>query len=948
MKAESEPTPIPRTWQFLVTLLLWGSRREVVLGDLEEALLERLERGEATNEARRHYRSEAMSSVWALYRSGTVFRSELPDSRATFAPTPQTIWNTRRTRQGDHTMQTLWNEVRFAAKALLRRPGFSLTVLSAVALGIGASTLVFSVVEAALLRSLPVKDPDSLVMVWNRQAAEGGGSNLLSPADYDELRRRTNTLETVGAFGEIVVAPVVGTETPAFAKMVTVSSSFFEMLGLRAQRGRLFEVADGTPRPPETPAPPSQPMVISDAFWQRELGGDPDVVGTTLQVFSGNFQIVGVLPPGFRLVLPAAADVGEDLGTSIDLWTVWAFDMSQASRSSRWFRVVGRRADEYTLADVRGELQTVATEMRTEFDELEESGFDLGAQGFVEESAAHIRPLLAVLSGAVLCVLLVACVNASSLLLARTSERGRELSVRAAMGADRWRLARLSIAESVVLALAGGVLGTGLAALGMKALAVVRPAGLPQASELSLNLDVLGFALGVVLVSALIAGLLPALRAMRHGQQDQLTSRSSTPGRGQRRLRDALVVVQITLTVTLLLATGLLLRSLAELQRVPLGFEPANVLTVDISTVGEGYDRSEPDFLVAVAPWLERRRVAERALSEKLLQMPGVEGAGAVFPVPLNGTYSRTCDYSLTPEGRPEVSGVAYFRNIWPGYFDSMGIPLLAGRDLRYSDDVSGVHEWADEDTVRTDRPTVVIDSRLAAALWPGESAIGKTLRHRNSGDTFHDAEVVGVVPFVAQGGVMDHRPTIYIPRSYYRSQELTLTVRVHDDTPAMREAIIAAVRSEFPQSPAQIKPLDEYVAKATETNRFVLGLLGAFAGVALLLAGIGIYGALALTVRQRTTEIGVHLAMGASPSTVFRGVVSQSMTLAAAGIAVGVTLAIGGSGLLASYLYEVSGSDPVALAATVAIQCLVTLLACWIPARRAAGVEPMAALRAE
>ncbi len=435
---------------------------------------------------------------------------------------------------------------------------------------------------------------------------------------------------------------------------------------------------------------------------------------------------------------------------------------------------------------------------------------------------------------------------------------------------------------------------------------------------------------------------------MRYSRQDQLNSRSSTATRAQRRVRDVLVTVQITLTVTLLLATGLLIRSLAELQSVPLGFDPSNVLTVDISTVAEGFDRSEPDFFVAVAPWLERRRALEQALSRKLLEMPEVEGAGAVFPVPLNGVYSRTCDYSLEPEGRPEVAGVAYFRNIWPGYFNSMGIPLLAGRDLEYLDDASGIHEWADEKTERTDLPTVVIDSRLAEQLWPGKSAIGQTLQHHNSGNTYHDAEVVGVVPFVAQGSLIDQRPTIYIPRSYYRSQELTLTVRVREDTPAVRAAVMATVWSEFPQSPALIRPLNEYVEKATATNRFVLALLGAFACAALLLAAIGIYGALALSVRQRTTEIGIHLAMGASPSRVFSGVVRQSMALSAIGIGAGLAIALGTSGLLANYLYEVSGADPWAIGGTVLVQSIVTLLACWIPARRASQVEPMTALRAD
>ncbi len=937
----------PKLLSGLVGVLVDGVRREVLLGDLEETFHYRLEQGLSLRVARMHYGREALASLWTLYISGTVFQPDPSVASISVASTPHPRSTPRPTAEGATIMRS-WDDLRFSTNALLKRPSLSLVVVLAMALGIGASTLVFSVVEAALLRSLPVNDPASLMMVWNRQSSDVGSSNLLSAPSYADLKERANTLETVAAFGEIVVAPIVGTDQPTFARLVPVTDNFFEMLGVQPRAGRLFVPADGTP--PADGAPPRavSPLVISHDYWQREFSGSEDVIGRSLKVFSSDYQIVGVLPQDFRLVFPAAADVGEDLGTSIDLWSTWAFDLRGASRNSRSFRVVARKHTDFSLADVRGELNNIAADLRSENPELEESGFALGAKSFVAESGSHIRPLLWMLGGAVFCVLLVACVNSSGLLLARTTERSRELSVRAALGADRWRLALLSLSEALLLALAGGALGMALAWLGMKALAIAGPAGLPQADQLSLNVGVLGFAIALVLVCAAIAGLLPAARAMRHARRDSLNTRSSTATRRQRRLRDVMVGVQIALTVTLVLATGLLLRSLAELQRVPLGFEPENVLAVDISTVAGGFDRQAEDINAAFGRWIEKRRGIEQALSQSLNDLPGVEAAGAVFPVPLNGVYSRTCDYSLANEGRPEVSGVAYFRNVWPGYFESMQIPLLAGRDLRYDDDASGQHEWANDDEVRTDRPTVVIDSRLASELWPDEDAVGKTLRYDIYGTVFHDAEVVGVVPFVAQGSLVDQRQTIYIPRSYYRSQELTLTVRVKQDSPAMRASLVDAIHAEFPESPALIRPLNDYVDSATATNRFVLSLLGGFASIALLLAGIGIYGALALTVRQRGKEIGIHLAMGAAPRRVFTGMVRRSLTLSAIGMAAGVLLALSATSLISTYLYQVSSMDPIAVGGTVMVQCVVTLLACWIPARRASRVEPIKALRAD
>ncbi len=842
-------------------------------------------------------------------------------------------------------MAAAWNDFRFSGAALARRPGLALIVTVTLALGIGIGTTVFSVVEATLLRTLPVRDPESLVMIWNRQAQEAERSNLLSAADYADIRERSRTLESVGAFGEIIVAPVVGTERPSFGRQVPVTTNFFDVLGVTPRLGRLFEEGDGVPPPPDATQPTPSTLVISHDYWQREFGGDPRIVGRTLRTFLTEYRIIGVLPPSFKLVMPAAAEVDEDLGTAIDLWVPWRFDLTQVARDGRWSRVLGRVADGVALADVRGELDAIAAGLRAEHEVHEQSRFALGAESYVEESAAHLRPLLWLLGGAVFCVLLVACINASGLMLTRTSERETELSVRAALGAERWHLARLTFTEAALLAGAGGLLGVLVARLGMDLVGWLRPAGLPQAEQLSLNPKVLGFALLVVPVCAVLAGLVPALRAMAHGAREGLSVRASTASRGQRRLREGLVAAQIALTVILLVASGLLLRSFAELQQVPLGFDPERVLTVDISTVAGGFDRAAEDREAAAREWVTRRRAIEYDLSRALGDVPGVEAAGAVFPVPLNGVYSRTCTYWLSGDPGGDVERVAYFRNVWPGYFDSLSIPLLGGRDFVYADDPPGLLAWQDQPEDRTDRPTVVVDQRLAERLWPGESPVGRRLRYRTRSDIFHDAEVIGVVPFVPQSGLDDTRPTIYIPRSYYRSQELTLTVRVANDSPPARQALVDAVHAHFPESPALIRPLRDYVDKANASNRFVLTLVGAFAATALLLAAVGLYATLALAVRQRATEIGIHMAMGAAPRRIFAEVMKRSLLLSGLGVAAGLVPALFASRVIESYLYGVSGADPAALSGTVAVMAAVAVLACWVPALRAARMDPMKAL---
>jgi len=916
------PTPVRPPLRRIVSLLLRGSRGDVILGDLEEGYHRRLTGGASRAAAARWFITHSVRSVIAAARQ--------PAREAALPPPRLRI---RMARAG--------GDLRYALRSLWRRPGFTLPVVLTLALGIGVSATVFSVVEAVLIRQPAFRTPEQLVMVWNRQLQNTDSANLISGADFADLRTYTTTLSSVAALDEVIVAPVVGTDEPSFARHARVSANLFDVLGVQPILGRSFTDADQAPLPPGTASGPPRPLLLSHAYWVRMFGADSHVVGRRLRTFTTEGVIVGVLPRDFSLILPAAARVGDDLGAAMDIWETYPTDYTQWSRESRPLRVLARLSAGATIDDARAELDVIAARLRAEHVVHQRAVFALDAQPLLSGQSQHLRPLLLLLSAAVLCVLMVACVNASGVLLTRTVGRRDELAIRTALGAGRLSLARLVMLESLLLAVAGGALGLAVAAVGMELLAWLNPAGLPQAETLRLNRPVLSFGLLAAPGCAAVAGLVPALRALREGIT--LDTRGATTSRSRLRITEALVGVQIAATVLLLVGTALMVRSFWRLQQVPVGFDPAAVLTADISPVGPLLTSTDP---TSVAEWFARRRSQERILGESLKRLPGVEAAGAVFPVPLNGVYVRTCAYSLEAEG-VDREGVAYFRNVWPGYFESVRIPILSGRDFTFDDDQPGLVGWPPrDDTPRTDTPRVVIDERLATRLWPGERAVGRRLTFRIRPTVPHHAEVIGVVPFVPQGTIEDSMETIYIPRSYYRSQELTLTMRLGSDQASARRRVIDAVRRVFPESPVEFRPLDDYVHHAMAPTRFVLTLLGVFAGTALILASIGLYGSMAFMVRARTREIGVRIAMGAEPRSIGARVLGRAVGVGVAGVVVGLIAAGVLSRLLASSLYAIGPLDPAAFAVAALVQVAVGCLAGWIPARRAAAVDPTTALR--
>ncbi len=919
------PQPLAK----LLSLLLRGERGEVVLGDLEEAFHKDLEAGVSRTRAAHRFLRHGAASIFTLSRE----TNQALDGSAK-----------RADRKGDGTLTQTGGDLGFAIKSLWRRPGFSVPVVLTLALGMGVSATVFSVVEAVLIRQPAFEKPEELVMIWSRQLEDQTSTNPLSGADYHDLLTRSSTLEDIAGLGEVIVAPVIGTEQPSFARFAQTSANIFDVLGVEPVLGRNLERADQTPLAPNATERPPTPIMLSHQYWVREFGADPNILGHIIRTFTFDNIVVGVLPPDFTLVLPEAAQVGDDLGAAIDLWSTYRTDYSEWDRDSRGLVLIARMAEGRTLGAVRGELDNLAAELRREIPDHEKNGFSLGAESLVQQSSSHLRPLLMLLSAAVLCVLLVACVNASGLLLARMVGRSDELAIRTALGAGRLTLARLVFIESLVLAGIGGLLGLAVAASGMELLKWLSPAGLPQAEGLHLNRPVLVFSLFIVPFTAIVAGLVPTLRAGL--RRMSLQTRGASTSASHRRLGEAMVATQIALTVLLLVGTGLMLRSFSELREVPLGFDPSSVLTVDMSTVGEPPDRSNDN---GVEAWVERRWHQERALSEAIKTLPGVRSSGAIFPVPLNGVYARTCTYSLADDEDPSPDGIVYFRNVWPGYFDSVGIPLLGGRDFTYDDDDKTLLAWtldAEDAPERTDTPRVIVDARLATRLWPGENPVGRRLTFATFPTIPHDAEVIGVVPFVPQGGIEDAMETIYIPRSYYRSQELTLTVKLDADSQRARQQLTQTIRGIFPDSPVAFVPLTDYVGKALAPTRFVLTLLGAFAVSALFLASIGLYATMALMVRTRTNEFGIHLAMGAPPTALGRRVVVRSVALASIGVVFGLGAAVALSRFLESYLVEISATDPVSLAMAASLQLAIAALAAWIPARRAAAVDPVTALR--
>ena len=818
-------------------------------------------------------------------------------------------------------IDSLRQDVRGALRGVWKNPGFAVAALVTLALGIGATSAIFSVVKAVLLTPLPYEAPDQRVMLWSRWVSFD--KTWVSSQEVWDYRERASTLSDV-AFWINTSQNLTDAGEPVRLTVGLVSGNTFDVLGARPVAGRAFR--DGDDRAGGPPI-----AVIGHGLWQARFAGDPSVVGRRVMLNDVPVEVVGVMPEGFRLPTDFTADAAEPTA----LWRPLPIGPQNLNRTNHAFYAAAVLAPGQTPASATAELQAITQQL------TEQGAYDLQMQftafavGFDEEIRGALRPAMWLLIGAVGFLLLIACVNVANLLLVRGDARMREMAVRTAIGASPRRLMRQLVTESAVLALAGALLGLGLAALTLRVLAQVDPTSLPSLAPVRLDLTVVAFTLGLAVVTTLVFGLVPALRARRIDLADSLRegSQHATASRRRHRLRGALVAVEVALAVMLVIGAGLMVRTLAALGDVDLGFNPDRTLTMRVQIPGARYDTHD-----RVVNFFDELQARVRSL-------PGVQAAGVVRALPLATTIG---DNDVDIEGFVESPGreaKGYWQVTSAGALEALGARLVRGR-------------WFTDADAAATMPVAVVNETMARAYWGGEeAAIGGRLR-LGSYPGRPWAAIVGVVADERHNGVTDIvKEKLFVPHVQWpvltnggdSMRNLFLVVRTTDDPMSVAGAVRGEIRQMDASLPvADVRSMDEVVSIALATPRLTGSLLGAFAAIALALAAVGIYGVLAYLVSQRTHEIGLRLALGADRSQVLRMVLGQGLSLAAIGVVTGLAGAFALTRLMRGVLYGVRPGDPATFVTVAAVLLLVALVASLLPARRATKVSPAVALRAE
>jgi putative ABC transport system permease protein len=806
-------------------------------------------------------------------------------------------------------MDTLRQDLLYAVRRLRQAPGFSLVAIATLALGIGANSAIFSVVNAVLLKPLPFEEPGRLVRL--SQTWEGRTTGIYSPQNFLDVVASARDFESLAAIDGGGVT-LTGRGAPARLEGAEVSTRFFDVLRVRPVLGRGF--ADGENEPGR-----NKVAILGHRLWRERFGGDPTAVGQTIQLNREPYQVVGVAPAGFSY--PEGAE----------LWTPMAYDavFRTKSRGAWYLGVIGRLKPGVSVAHAREEVSAIAARLAREYPDADE-GVGGTVSSLHEAMVGDARPALLVLLGAVGLVLLIACVNVANLLLARVAARETELAVRTALGAGRGRLLRQLLTESVLLALLGGAAGVLLAGFFLDALLGLQPQGVPRLGEVRVDRAVLGFAAGLSIATGLLFGAFPALQMTRRAPAQGLRegSRGILTGRGQR-LRGGLVVGQMALAMMLLAGAGLLMRSFSQLRRVDPGFRPESALTFRISLPDSAY-KEEPK----VAAFFEE-------LLARLAAVPGVRSVGAVQGLPLSGSRFQL---SFEVKGRPPLPPAKQpsmeVRVASPDYFRAIGIPLVRGRGFQRGDTASS-------------RQVVVISEAAVRRFFPGEDPLGQWITigwGRGEGQPKAGGEVVGIVGDVKERGLAEENPPeIYLPHAQLPIQSMDVMLRATVTPRSLAPAVTGVVRSLDPELPiARLATLDEIVARSISEPRFYMVLLGTFAGTALFLAALGIFGVMSYAVVQRSREIGIRVALGADPKQVLGMVLGHASLLAVGGVGLGLTGALSLSRAMGSLLFELSPTDPTTLAGVAVLLLAVALLASYLPARRATRVDPLIALRSE
>jgi putative ABC transport system permease protein len=811
--------------------------------------------------------------------------------------------------KGGGMLESILRDARYGARSLVKNKGFTAVAVLTLALGIGANTAIFSVIDAVLLRPLPYPEAGRLVKVY---AADPAGDDFsISPADFLEGYSRAQAFEHLAAYREMSFNMASG-ERPERLSGAVVSPEFFSVMGVAPRHGRHITPAQDAPGGPRV-------VVLGHALWQKRFGGDPGVLGKSIDLDGEPRTVVGVMPEGFQF--PEGAELWASSRYAVPEHPLRPTQDPTTRRDSQYFEVVGRLRPGAGLEQASAEAKAVAGRLKQQYGEAVEA-VSASVYSLHEDVVGGTRPALMMLVGAVAILLLIACANVANILLARGATRQKEIALRLALGAGRVRLVRQFLTESLLLALAGGGLGVLLALWALAPLKALVPGGMSGGTPLALDARVLAFTALISLGSALVFGLFPALNLADQDLNGVLKEggRGAASGARSNRARRVLVVSEIALAAVLLTGAGLLIRSLDRLLDVPSGFRPEKVLTAQLTLPQARYPEKA-----------QRAAFVERAL-EQLGGSPEVESAAVVSRIPLNfGRSTRSVE--VQGQATPQTGGVApdYLVNS-PGYFRSMGIPLLAGRDFDVRD-VAGAQR------------VIIVNEATARHFWPGEDPLGKLMK---SDDEW--SQVVGVVGNVRQISLASPPPpTVYVPYAQDPWPLMSFVVRGRSGASAAAPALLSAVGGVDKDVPLYgVRPMEEVLTTSVAARRWRTLLLSLFAFTALGLACLGIYGVTAYSVTQRTHEIGIRMTLGAQKRDVLRMVVAQGLKLAAVGVVAGLLVALALSRLTTSMLYGVEAADPLTLLAVSAILICVTAAACLVPARRAAKVDPLVALKYE
>ena len=801
-------------------------------------------------------------------------------------------------------IEDLWQDFRFSLRSLLKRPGFTAIALLALALGIGANTAIFSLVNAVILQPLPYRDPDRLISVYGTRNRSTQGS--VGPTDFLDYRSQNKTFEQFAASGSMMLPMnLTGSGEPERLNASIITGNYFDTFGVRPALGRGFSLENEKTGQDHV-------TVLSHAFWQTRFGGDPNIVNKTINLDGKAYEVLGVMPA--EVVLPQPAQ----------LWVPINFDADpeMKMRNARFLRGIGRLKEGVTLDQAQTDTDLIAAQLEQQYPDSN-TGWSLRLIPLREILVGGSRTMLFILFGAVGFVLLLACANVANLLLVRAAARQKEIAMRTALGASRLRIIRQMITESLLLAIFGGALGALLAVAGVKLLVSLGEDNIPRTANVKIDATVLAFTLLISLATGLLFGLAPAIRTMKENLVDALKDgiRGGSEATVKNRTRSLLVVFESAIAVMLLIAAGLLIRSLVALQNVDPGFDPNNVLTLRVDLPRQKYNTPEK-----ASNFFEQ-------LETRVAGLPGVEAVGLITDLPLSGE-ARDMPYRV--EGRPATSDIAFvdFRRVNKNYFSAMRIPLRRGRNFT-------------EQEVRQSDKAIVVSQAFVDSVFPNEEALGKRLIIW-SGIRNEPYEIIGIVGDTRYQSLQgEPSATMYVP-----TRELlfvNLVIRTQGDPLSLVGGVRKEVNALDPDQPiAAIRPMTEWVAMSAAGARYRTTLLGLFALLAMILAATGIYGVMSYSVAQRTQEIGVRMALGARPLDVLKLVVRQGMMLALIGVVVGLAGALALTRVMSSLLFGVTERDPITFVAVAALLIVVAFISCFVPAHRATRVDPLIALRCE